>query len=167
MKGISLFADFVSLIILLAIIMFMTILVWSFIILQTVEERFGVTTPRTVELTLFYLPMKYDTALLAFLEYNYDGVPMKKIIEAAAIQESTNVWIEGKNIDLETASGNFLLSKIENPFLLKIVLPNKEIIIIDNKIKSPITKPTSLQESSTKLFLLNGEIGELKLLVRD
>jgi hypothetical protein len=167
MKGIALFADILSLLILLAIIMFMTILVWSFIILHQVEVNLGVATPRTVELTLFYLPVKYDTMMLAFLENTYNGIPIKRIIEAAAIQENTDVWIEGNDINLTTVSKNYLSARIDKPFILKIVLPDKEIKIIENEIKSSVSKPTSIQESTVKLFLLNGEIADLKLLVRD
>lgn len=165
MKGITLFADILSVIVLLAIIMFMSLIVWSYIILHQVYVNFGIATPRTVELTLFYLPVKYDTTMLAFLEFEYNGIPMKKILEAAAIQESTNIWLEGKEIDVATASGNFLSSRIDKPFILKIVLPHKEIKIIENEIKSSISKPTSVQEASTKLFLLNGEVAELQLIV--
>jgi hypothetical protein len=167
MKGIDLFATTFSILILLAMIMLMTLLVWSFIIVHQVEADFHIANPRTVELTIFYLPVKYDSTIMAFLEYKDNGLPMKKILEAAAIQEDTNIWIEGKSIDVTVASKNFLLSRINKPFILKLVLPDKEIKIIDNNILSSISTPTAIQETSAKLFLLNGEIAELKLLVRD
>jgi len=167
MKGIALFADLLSLLMLLAIIMFMTILVWSFIIIHQVEANFGIASPRVVELTLFYYPLKYDTTMLALLEYNYNGIPMKKIFEVAAIQESSKVWIEGQEIDVAQISKSFLSSRIDKTYLLKIVLPTKEIEIIENSIPYSSSKPTSIQETSTKLFLLDGEVADLKLLVRD
>jgi hypothetical protein len=167
MKGISLFADILSVLFLLAFVMFSTLIIWSFIVIHQVEVNLNIATPRTVELTLFYLPVKYDTTLLAFLEYQYDGLSMKKILEAAAIQESTNIWIEGKDIDVRAASKTFLLSRIDKPFILKIILPDKEIKIIENEIKSSVSKPTTIQETTTKLFLLNGEVADLKLSVRE
>ena len=168
MRGISLFADVLSILVLLAIIMFMTLLVWSFIILHQIEVTLNIATPRTVELTIFFLPVRYDTIMLAFLEYQYSEISMKKILEVAAIQENNVIWLEGKEINATKAAENFLLSRIDKPFILKIVLPQKEIKIIENEeIKFSTARPTAFQETSIKLFLLNGEVADLKLLVRD
>jgi hypothetical protein len=144
-----------------------TLVIWSLIIFYQAELTLGIATPRTVQLTMFYLPAKYDSTMLAFLESEYEGLPMKKILEAVAIQENATIWLEGKSINATIASEGFLSPRMSKSFILKIVLPDKEIMIIKNNIISSIEKPTSVQESSTKLFLLNGEVVDLKLLVRD
>jgi hypothetical protein len=167
MRGVTLFADVVSVLVLLAIIMLSTLLVWGLILLQNASTAIGIISPRTVELTIFHLPTKYDTTLLALLEYKVQGIAMKRLLEAAAIQESKVVWLEGKTINVETESRNFLAASITNPYLLKIVLPNKELVIVDNEILSSLSRPTSIQETGAKLFLLNGKVVDLKLLVRE
>jgi uncharacterized membrane protein len=167
MKGVTLFADVVSVLVLLAIIMLSTLLVWGLILLQNVTTFVGIISPRSVELTIFHLPTKYDTTLLALLEYKVQGIAMKRWLEAAAIQESKVVWLDGKTIDAEEESRDFLAASIDNPYLLKIVLPNKELIVVENEIFSSLSRPTSIQETTAKLFLLNGEVVDLKLLVRE
>jgi len=164
MKGITLFSDIFSIFVLIGVIMLATLLIWAFIVIYSFEAQLGVATPRTVELTLFFNPLKYDTTIMSLLEYEYEGIPMKKILNAVAIQENTTVWIENKIIDASLVVENFLSSRIDEPFMLKMILPSREIIIVE-EVMPPIPGPLYVQETSTKLFLLDGRNVELKLLV--
>jgi hypothetical protein len=120
-------------------------------------------------LTIFSNPVKYDATLSALLESSYDGIQVKKILEAVAIQENTSVWVDdgtsNKLVDANLACKNFLSPVINEPYVLKVVLSTKEIMVVENTIPSMPNMPTHFQETSTKLFLLNGDDAELKLLV--
>jgi hypothetical protein len=167
MKGVTLFADVISVLVLLAVIMISVLIIWWLILIRNVEVWAGAASPRMVDLTVYYLPAKYDAILMTFLESQSNGVSMKRALEAAAIQESKMVWLDGQNVDVGDAATTFL-SSIGKPYILKIVLPNKEVLIANNEeIKSAASRPTELQQTSEKLFLLNGEVVDLELLVRD
>lgn len=167
MKGFSLYADLLSIFILIGIIMLASLLLWTLIIIYNVEINLGTARPRTIELTFFFNPVKYDTTLMSFLETQHNGIPMKKILNAVAIQENSIVWLEGKEInDLSTFCDNFLSPKIgSNPYILKVVLPSKEIILVEKPMPSFPDTPLHLQETTSKLFLLDGSTADMKLLV--
>ncbi len=165
MKGITLLSDVFLLIVLLAVIVFMSIFAWSLIITFEAESRLGMITPRTVELNLFFRPVKYDNTLLAFLELEYEGIKVKKIINAIPIQNSTVVWL-GKFIDTENVCKN-LSQMISNDFILKIKPKRSSEIIVCKKgtTARPPVKLTFTQKIVTEIFLLNGESAELQLFV--
>lgn len=168
MKGVSLFADVVSVLVLLAVIMFSVLIIWWLILIRNVEVWTGAASPRIVDLTIYYLPAKYDATLMAFLESQSSGISMKRVLEAAAVQEKSTVWIDGRIIDVSGVANTFLSARIDKPFMLKIVLPDKEVLLANNEeIESAASMPTALQQSYEKLFLLNGEVADLELLVRD
>ncbi|MBU0757928.1 MAG: hypothetical protein KKF44_07695 [Nanoarchaeota archaeon] len=165
MKGFQLFSDIFSIFVLLGVIMLSMLILWAFILLYNVETNLGVATTRTVELTLFFNPVRYDTTLLSLMEYENNGMPIKKILNAVAIQENTVVWLEGNLIDLSSVCENFLSSRIDEPYLLKAVTGTREIIIVQENMPSLPRTPLRVQESSTKLFTLDGTDVELKLWV--
>jgi len=164
MKGITLFSDVFSLFVLIGVIMLASVLLWAFIVVYNVQEKLGFVNPRIVELTLLFNPIKYDMTIISLLEYEYNGIPIKKILNAVAIQENTTVWIEGEEIDASIVCENFLSSRIDEPYMLKII-PKQELIIVGQIMPSIPETPLHVQETSTKLFLLDGENVELKLLV--
>jgi len=171
MKGFTLFADIFSVFVLIGIIMLVSILLWTFILIYDVESKLGFANVRPVELTMFFNPIKYDTTLMSLLEYNSNGIPIRKILNAVAIQEKkTDVWIDNQEItDVGVICEDFLSNpldpKIKDPYILKITLPSKEIEIVNKGIPSLSGTTTHLQEVTTKLFLLDGRDAELKLLV--
>lgn len=165
MKGFQLFADVFSIFVLLGVIMLSMLILWAFIVLYNIELNLGIANTRTVELTLFFNPMKYDTTLMSLLEYEYDGIPIRKILNAVAIQENSIIWLDDKLIDTGSVCQGFLSSRIDEPYILKIVFGEKEILIVNNEMPLVPHTPLRFQESSTKLFSLDGTDVELKLLV--
>jgi hypothetical protein len=139
----------------------MTMLIWALIYAHEIESKF-IKTTRDVELKLFFKPVKYDSLVLAFLEYEYDGIQMKKILNAVAIQSKTNIWLEGKEINVKLISENFLTPQINKPYLLKV----GDLDVADSGT-FPSTGVLSLQKVSTVLFSLNGEKVPLQLFVKD
>ncbi len=91
-------------------------------------------------------------------------MPMKKLLNAVAIQNNTTVWMPEANgnnggfINVSIISNNFLddllIGKI---YLLKI--RNPEIIIVESETSS------LWQKISTELFLLDGKPVDLDLYV--
>jgi hypothetical protein len=156
-KGVTLLSNIFLFIMILVLMVLMGIFIWAVMLIQGVEAQLGISSPRNIELTVLFKPVDYDTTLLSFLETEYQGVPMKRIINAVAIQETTDVWIEGKNIDVKMVSEDFL-KIIEKPYLLKIRDP--EIILAENEKLS-----LDIQKVSTNVFLLNGDSIDLELYV--
>ena len=159
MKGITLLSDFFLLIILIIVIIMMSGLLWVIMLIYGVEAQLGFVNPREVTLRVLFNPLKYESVLLTFLELEHQGIRMKKILNSVAIQNSLNVWVDGKPIDASEVSEEFLNQLLEGrTYLLKIVKP--EIIIAKSTVLS-----SSLQKTSTKLFLLNGNFVELEFYV--
>jgi hypothetical protein len=157
MKGITLFSDLFVLFMLIVVIILMCSLVWVFTEIYGVEASLGLVSPRTVTLRIFFNPIKYESALSAFLELKYEGMSMKKILNVVAIQKNTNIWIDGKSIDATQVSKTFLDQMINKPYLLKIREP--EIVIASS------LSALNWQKVSTKLFLLDGKYVDLEFYV--
>lgn len=167
MKGITLLSDMFLLLTLMALIIMMAALVWGIILIHGVMGQLGFSSPRNVEFTVLLNPVKYDVTLSAFLESEYKGILVKKIINAAVIQEKvTDIWVDGKFIDMQTVSDEFFSKTldedgngiIDNPYLLKTRKP--ELILGEFE-----TLTSNLQKASTKVFLLNGESVDLDFYV--
>ncbi len=160
MKGteVELFSDIFLLFALAA----MTVLIVTFIyyawIAYSIESYLGDVGTRRVALTLFFYPVKYDSTFLTFLELTDNGVPMKDLLTLAAIQEDTEIWYNGENIDVSDISKEFLDDMLDRPYLLKI--SNPEVIIASSGELS-----TRLQKMSTKLFDFDGDPILLELYV--
>lgn len=165
MKGITLLSDIFLIFALLALTVITTLFIWYLIIIYEVESALNVATPRNVELKLFFKPVKYDNIMLSFLEYEYESIPMKKIVSAVAIQNSTDIWIEGKFIDAKAVSENLLSKVIDKEYLLKI--SPQEIQLAKSGDLVSTGPPLEIQKISTELFLLDGEAIDLQLFVRD
>ena len=166
MKGITLISDIFLIIVLLAITVIMSLFIWVLILTFNVESKFvpgGMPTTRNVELKLVFKPITYDSVMSAFLEYEYQGVPMKKILEAVAIQENANVWLEGKTIDAGSVSENFLTPQINKYYLLKI----GDITLAKNGQLTSQSSPLGAQKVSMNLFTLNGKEVFMQLFVVD
>ncbi|MEM3609831.1 MAG: hypothetical protein QW076_02910 [Candidatus Anstonellales archaeon] len=167
MKATSMVADLFMIIALLAVTILMTLFIWALIEIYEVEKYLGVVTPRKAEFDIFITPITYDTQFSAFLEFEKDGIPIKKLLEVAVIQNSTTVWLNGKFIDVSAATLEFLYPMLKKDYLLKIVFPYSELIVSSfGNLKSIEEKPLPVQKVSTKLFLLNGEVVDLQLLVK-
>ena len=158
MKGMELLSDLFALFMLIIVIMIICALVWIFTEIRVVGSTF--VHPREATINLLFNPVKYESAFLAFLELDYQGVKMKKLINLVAIQNRVNVWVPelGKFLDVSSVSKtklDYILP--DNKFLLKIRDP--EIIIVDAPDLS------YLQKVSTELFLLDGKIVDLEFYV--
>jgi hypothetical protein len=167
MKGMTLLSDIFLLLMLIGLIIIMSSLVWAIILIHGVMGQLGLSSPRNVEFTVLLNPIRYDTTLLAFLESNYQGIPVKEIINAAVIQKKTiDIWVEGKFIDMQTVSNDFFSKAldankdgtIDSPYLLKIRDP--EMILGQYG-----SLTSNLQRVSTKVFLLDGKSVDLYLYV--
>ena len=160
MKGIFLLSSLFTFIILIIVIIMMTSLIWIFTEIYVVEESLGLVNPREVEIRILFNPARYESALLSFLELEHQGIPMKKILNAVAIQNSAEVWIPKikDSIVVSDISRDFLNDMLNGkPYLLKIREP--EIII------GAFSESSIWQKVSTKAFLLNGEPVDLELYV--
>jgi len=167
MKGITLLSDLFLLLILIVEVIIIVGLVWVFEIIYGVESRVGITqpfnNPREVILNVLFKPVKYESALLAFLELDCKSceqrISMKDILNAVAIQGKKDVWLNGESIDAEEVSKELLDELLElKPYLLKTREP--QIIIAQST-----TLPAQLQKVSTNLFLLDGAPIDLELYV--
>jgi len=157
MKGVTLFSDLFVLFILIVVVILMCGLIWVFTMIYSVEATLGFANPREVTLRIFFNPLKYESVLLSFLELKHQEISMKEILTLVAIQNNTNIWVDGKNIDAKAVSEDFLGKMLEKPYLLKTVDP--QITIASYSYSS------SWQKISTKLFLLNGEAVDLEFYV--
>lgn len=162
MKGIEMLSDLFLLFMLIIVVIMMTTLIWILTEFKVAASDVGAVNSKEVEIKVLFNPVKYDSALLTFLELNdpNSGIKMKRLLTAAAIQNTTNVWLpENKSfIDVSTASKT-LLDEIlpEDLYLLKT--RNPEIVI------SQSGTATNWQKISTQLFLLNKKVVELELYV--
>jgi hypothetical protein len=166
MKGISLLSDLFLLLTLIGLTIMMTLFVWYLILLyEFVITPVGLSTPREVTLRLVTKPAEYDSLMLSFLELDYNGIKMKRIVNAAAIQGKTDIWLDGQNINAKSVAEGFLATMIDKDYLLKI--SPQEIVLADDGTLESSNTPLGIQKVSTELFLLNGEAVELQLFVRD
>jgi len=168
MKGITLISDIFLMISLLAITVIMSLFIWGLITIFNVESKFypgNMPTTRNVELKLFFKPVTYESLMSAFLEYESQGIKMKKILNAVAIQGKTDVWLEGKWIDAKAVSEGFLTPQIDKEYMLKI----GDIIIAEHGNLPSISGslPLGIQKVSTFLFTLNGKEVYMQLFVVD
>jgi len=167
MKGIFLMSKMFLIFTTLAMTIILTTIIWLLIVTHEIESRLFVTSPRNVELSLFIRPSKYETTLLSFLELEKDGIPMKKLIEAVAIQNSTDIWIDGKSINVRAAADGYLQNIIDTDYLLKISYPDEpEIKISEVQLSTSSQVPLQAFKTSTELFLPDGKIAYLKFFVK-
>ncbi len=160
MKGISIFSDLFTTFMLIIVVIFMCALIWIFTEIYVLGSMFGAIQPREATVRVLYSPVKYESALLTFLELRHQGIKMKKILNAVAIQNTTDVWIPeiGDFVDSSQVSEDFLDQIfVGDIYLLKIRDP--EIIICSSG------KSNYWQKTSTELFLLNGKPIDLELYV--
>lgn len=166
MKGVSILQDMFLLIFLIAIIVILTLFVWVLIITFQAESRLapgGLPTTRNVEMTLIYRPIDYDAIMSAFLENEYSGIKIKRLLNAVAIQEDTTVWLDGKMVDVKQVSENILNQQIKRDYILKV----DDFIVASRGMLSTGKMPMEIQKTYTIMFLLNGEESYLQLFVAD
>jgi hypothetical protein len=161
MKGIELLSDLFSVFMLIIIIIIMVGLIWIFTEIKFVAYGTGLVKARDVTIRILFNPVKYDSVLLTFLELRPQGIPMKKILNAAAIQNTTRPWmpetssfVNAAQISYDILSQQLLTGK---SYLLKI--RNPEIVIAQSG------NSYDWQKTSTELFLLNGKPVDLELYV--
>lgn len=166
MKGITLLSDIFLIIVLLAITVIMSVFIWALIITFTAESKLmpgGMPTTRNVELTMVIKPITYDSLMSAFLECDYQGMPMKEILEAVAIQQNNIVWLEGSTINASLASESFLTPQINGIYLLKV----GDVTVVESGQMDSTNAPLGAQKVSTELFTLNGKDVYMQLFVVD
>jgi hypothetical protein len=162
MKGIESLSDLFLLFMLIIVVIIMTTLIWVLTEIRVVASSVGALRARDVDIRILFNPVRYDSALLTLLELRDPtwGIPMKKLLNAVAIQNTTNVWLpEAKSfIDVSAISKTFL-DEILNGKVCLLKIRDPEIIIYKSGTAS------TLQKTSTELFLLNGKIVDLELYV--
>jgi len=166
MKGITLISDIFLVICLLALTVIMSLFIWALIMMFQVESKFvpgGMPTTRNVELKLFLKPINYDALMTAFLEYEHEGIKIKKILNAVAIQGKTDIWLEGKFINAKLVSENFLTPQINKDYLLRI----GDLTVAKYGQFASGNLPLGIQKVSTFLFILNGKEIYMQLFVVD
>ena len=164
MKGVSLMGDMFLLLAMIAVTILVTLFLWYLILIyEVIVSPAGLSTPRDVTLRVLLNPTEYDSTMLAFLESTYEGISMKRILNAVAIQGSTDIWLDGKSIDAAEAAES-LTSMIDSEFILKI--SPQEIYLVQSGTLLQGNTPIGIHKVVTPLFLLDGEQVELQLLVR-
>lgn len=167
MKGVSLLSDLFMIFALISTIVIITTITWLLILAHEAEARLYVASPRNVELRLFTLPLKYDATLLSFLEYEKHGISVKRLMEAASIQKSTTVWLDGESVDVTSVADEFLKPLVDKDYILKIVYPDSSELKISELVKTAqLPSPLPVQRSSIELFLLDGKTVQLQLFVK-
>lgn len=166
MKGVSLISDIFLLLALIGVTIVMTLFLWYLIMIyEFIVTPVGLSTPREVTLRLLSDPVEYDSTMLSFLETSYKGIPMKRIMNAVAIQGTVDVWLDGKSISADLATDQLLTPMINKNYILKI--SPQEIFIINYGIPQKENIPTGVQKVTTPLFLLDGKAVEMQLFVSD
>lgn len=166
MKGMELLSDLFSLFMLIIVIMLITALIWVFTEIRVVGSTF--VKPRQATINIFFNPVRYESAFLTFLELKHKGIPMKKLLNLAVIQNTTNVWVPeifnpalgtyGDFVNVSTVSRSFF-NDILNGKTCLLKIRNPEIIIVDG------SGPRYWQKVSMELFSLNGKPVDLELYV--
>jgi hypothetical protein len=159
MKGITLLQDTFMILAIMGTAAIMIAIIWAMMSIRGIDAYLGLYSPRRIEINVLSNPTKYDAMLLSFLEYEYQGMPMKKLLNAVAIQGKTDIWIDGKTIDVRSVSENFL-KKLKRPYLLK--MRNPEIIIAESNNEIYVM---DIQKVSEDIFLLNGEVAQIELYI--
>lgn len=165
MKGITLISDIFLLLVQLSITIIMVLFINALIITFQVENKLtngGMPTTRNIEMRLFIKPVNYDALMSSFLEYEIQGVKVKRLLSAAAIQGSTNVWLEGKTIDVSAAADEFFKSNAKS-YILKL----GDMTVSSGGELSSSSSPLGLQKISTFAILLDGKETYLQLFVVD
>jgi hypothetical protein len=162
MKGIEIFSDLFLLFMLIIVVIIMTTLIWILTEIRVVASDVGAVRSRDVDIRILFNPVRYDSALLTLLELRDPtwGIPMKKLLNAAAIQNTTNVWLpEAKSFINVSARSKTFLDEILNGKIYLLKIRDPEIIIAE------FGSSSTLQKTSTELFLLNGKTVDLELYV--
>jgi len=160
MKGMDIFADLFTVFMLLVTIIITCSLIWIFTEIYVISSSLGYVRPREASVTVLYNPVRYESTLLTFLELREQGIPMKKILNAVAIQNRTNVWM--------TEIHDFIDASAVSKTMLDQLLPGKAYLL---KIREPEIiicksgKSSYWQKTSTDLFLLNGNPVDLEFYV--
>jgi hypothetical protein len=126
----------------------------------------GTARPRDVNIRILFNPVRYDSALLTFLELRDPtyGISMKKLLNLVAIQNNSRVWVpeinggSGGFVDVSVASKN-ILDEILNGKIYLLKIRDPEIIIAESGTSS------TFQKTSIELFLLNGKTADLEFYV--
>jgi hypothetical protein len=164
MKGIEMFSDLFLLFMLVIVIIIMTTLIWVLTEVRVVAYGVGAATPKDVNIRILFNPVRYDSALLTFLELREptSGIPMKKLLNAVAIQNTTNVWLpETKSFIDVSGNSTAFLNEILNGRIYLLKIRDPEIIIAESGTLSTST----IQKTSIELFLLNGKTADLDFYV--
>ena len=156
MKGVSILSDMFWIFALLGTIIFVTTFIYYTWLAYGITSRLGQTGPREINLQLFIKPVEYNSALLALLETHYDGIPIKRILNAVATQENKIVYIDDKQINAEEAVVQNM--NIQRAYLIRTVDP--EVVIAQNGVlKGALVKLT------TQIFSINGKPTTLEFYV--
>jgi len=160
MKGVTLLSDIFTMFMVVIVIIIISSLIWIFTEIYVVSSQLGVVKPREATIRIFYNPVKYESTLLAFLELEYQGISMKKILNAVAIQEDKRVWLPefNKFVDVSSIAAVFFNQMLpDKAYILKIRDPE---VVIDTSSSS-----SHWQKTSIELFVLDGKPVDLELYV--
>lgn len=142
MKGVFLPAELVYLFILIIVGIGMTLVAFTAATYTKDIHRVDVT------LRLYHLPLKYEDAMLAFLETTDPdtGFRMKDMLASAVNQKSsTNVYIKGKTVNFEAAAEPILSKLLEDKdFVLRASSPEVLLAGSPQKLSSQSYKVSTI-----------------------
>jgi hypothetical protein len=161
MKGMDFWAELYTFFITIISIIIVCTLLLIVTQIAMVGNLLGITSARGAAITVFYKPVTYETTLLTFTELSYDNIPMKRILNAVAIQRTTSPWMPEANnfVDADAAADDLLDKTILGGKIYLLKIRDPEIIITSSG------QASVWQKVSTELFLLNGQPVDLELYV--
>jgi len=154
MKGVELLAELVSLLVMIGVtIVLGGVMIMSLNLVQAASP-FAEWIGRPIEkewvmvLSPLYQPIQYEDMVLSYLESTDDsGLQIKKIIAYAAYQENvTNVFIDGKEIDLVDSSSKIFSQWFEESgYILVLNIDGHPYVLAQNRRAFPIFSDRSLR----------------------
>jgi len=156
MKGQTLPGKLFNMIILLAIGCAVVIAVLVITMFAGDAHKFDATVK------VLYNPTKYDVALMAFLESTDPGtgVPIRDVLAAAVAQGSASyVYVDGRSVNVQSATGSLLAVILEKPFFLRSTDPELKLG------GSAAGLGKSVYKTSTQVLKPDGGISTLELYV--
>lgn len=146
MKGAELLSDIFLLMVLAGVASLMA----GFVL--TAKTFYGGVQTTEINVGALYQPVKYDLYLPVFLELTDEKtkLSMKRILTSAALEGSTDAYVDGRIVDSKKLSEEILRKLIKEPYLLKFIVKGDSLFELKEK---ELEKP---KKFSTKLFFPEG-----------
>jgi len=160
MKGVELLASLLALLMMVGISAFLA----GILIFVINGEKQPSTTPINYEMyySPIYPPIKYEIALMSYLETNISNYKIKKILAFAAYQRNaTNIIVDG-NVEI-TNLGDFS-SKIfdqwlpNEPYLLILSASGREYVLVEKRKSIQVSDTLKIRRISIPLYIDSSSI---------